>query len=85
MLEKLIASSDRGVLEGNNQKQADFLARMLVQTDPGKLHDLHMIMPSVSLPERFVRELAEAVHLPEHPVFFRQPQRRRLVCDRRFG
>lgn len=51
MLEKLIAPGDRVVLEGNNQKQADFLARMLAQTDPGKLHDLHMIMPSVSLPE----------------------------------
>ena len=34
MLEKLIAPGDRVVLEGNNQKQADFLARMLAQTDP---------------------------------------------------
>lgn len=51
MLEKLVASGDRVVLEGNNQKQADFLARMLAQTRPDKLHDLHMIMPSVSLPE----------------------------------
>ncbi|MCM1511827.1 MAG: malonate decarboxylase subunit alpha [Oxalobacter formigenes] len=51
MLEKLIAPGDRVVLEGNNQKQADFLARMLVKANPEKLHDLHMIMPSVSLPE----------------------------------
>lgn len=51
MLEKLVAPGDRVVLEGNNQKQADFLARMLAQTRPDKLHDLHMIMPSVSLPE----------------------------------
>lgn len=51
MLEKLIAPGDRVVLEGNNQKQADFLSRMLSQTSPDKLHDLHMIMPSVSLPE----------------------------------
>ena len=51
MLEKLIAPGDRVVLEGNNQKQADFLARMLAQANPEKLHDLHMIMPSVSLPE----------------------------------
>lgn len=51
MLEKLIAPHDKVVLEGNNQKQADFLARMLAQTHPDKLHDLHMIMPSVSLPE----------------------------------
>lgn len=51
MLEKLIAPGDKVVLEGNNQKQADFLARMLAQANPEKLHDLHMIMPSVSLPE----------------------------------
>ncbi len=51
MLEKLIAPGDKVVLEGNNQKQADFLARMLAQASPDKLHDLHMIMPSVSLPE----------------------------------
>lgn len=51
MLEKLIAPGDKVVLEGNNQKQADFLARMLAQANPDKLHDLHMIMPSVSLPE----------------------------------
>ena len=34
MLEKLIAPGDRVVLEGNNQKQADFLARMLAQANP---------------------------------------------------
>ena len=51
MLEKLIAPGDKVVLEGNNQKQANFLARMLAQANPDKLHDLHMIMPSVSLPE----------------------------------
>ncbi len=51
MLEKLIGPGEKVVLEGNNQKQADFLARMLAQTNPDRLHDLHMIMPSVSLPE----------------------------------
>ena len=51
MLEKLISPGDRVALEGNNQKQADFLARMLAEADPDKLHDLHMIMPTVSLPE----------------------------------
>ncbi len=50
-LEKLIAPGEKVVLEGNNQKQADFLARMLSATCPETLHDLHMIMPSVSLPE----------------------------------
>lgn len=50
-LEILIAPGDKVVLEGNNQKQADFLSRSLAKADPGKLHDLHMIMPSVSRPE----------------------------------
>jgi len=50
-LESLVASGDRVVLEGNNQKQADFLARALVQLDPGRVNRLHMIQPAVSLPE----------------------------------
>ncbi|MFP5392355.1 MAG: malonate decarboxylase subunit alpha [Gammaproteobacteria bacterium] len=50
-LEALVATGDRVVLEGNNQKQADFLARALVQLDPARVSQLHMIMPSVSLPE----------------------------------
>lgn len=50
-LEILIAPGDKVVLEGNNQKQADFLSRSLAKAGPGKLHDLHMIMPSVSRPE----------------------------------
>lgn len=50
-LENLLASGDRVVLEGNNQKQADFLSRALAQVDPAKLHDLHMIMPSVGRAE----------------------------------
>ena len=51
MLEALIAPGDRVVMEGNNQKQADFLSRSLAQVDPQKLHDLHMIMPSVGRSE----------------------------------
>ncbi|MDR3413359.1 MAG: malonate decarboxylase subunit alpha [Formivibrio sp.] len=51
VLETLIASGDRVVLEGNNQKQADFLSRALAKVDPTKLHDLHMIMPSVGRSE----------------------------------
>ncbi|MDR6236603.1 malonate decarboxylase subunit alpha [Pseudomonas oryzihabitans] len=50
-LESLLAPGDRVVLEGNNQKQADFLSRALAQVDPAKLHDLHLIMPSVGRPE----------------------------------
>ncbi len=51
LLEKLIAPGDRVILEGNNQKQADFLSRMLAEVNPEKVHDLHMIMPSVGRSE----------------------------------
>src|SRR5580693_10003330 len=51
-LEVLIAPGDRIVLEGDNQKQADFLSRSLVRVDPKKLHDLHLIISSISRPEQ---------------------------------
>jgi len=47
-LETVIVSGDRIVLEGDNQKQADFLSRSLVKADPKKLHDLHLIISSIS-------------------------------------
>ncbi len=49
--ELLIAAGDRIVLEGDNQKQADFLSRSLVKVDPKKIHDLHLIISSISRPE----------------------------------
>lgn len=51
VMEKIIQSGDRVILEGNNQKQADFLARSLEKVNPQTVNNLHMIMPSVSLPE----------------------------------
>src|SRR3984957_5772751 len=50
-LETLIVSGDRIVLEGDNQKQADFLSRSLVKADVKKLRDLHLIISSISRPE----------------------------------
>ena len=50
-LEALIVAGDRIVLEGDNQKQADFLSRSLVKVDPKKIHDLHLIISSISRPE----------------------------------
>src|SRR5882724_5219078 len=50
-LETLTISGDRIVLEGDNQKQADFLSRSLVKVDPKKLHDLHLVISSISRPE----------------------------------
>src|SRR5580658_3548732 len=50
-LETLVVSGDTIVIEGDNQKQADFLSRSLIKVDPGKLHDLHLIISSISRPE----------------------------------
>ena len=50
-LETVIQSSDRIVMEGDNQKQADFLSRSLAKVDPRKIHDLHLIISSISRPE----------------------------------
>jgi len=50
-LEALIVSGDRIVLEGDNQKQADFLSRSLVKVDAAKVRDLHLIISSISRPE----------------------------------
>lgn len=51
VLEHVMKPGDRVVLEGNNQKQASFLSQSLVQVNPERVHDLHMIMSSVSRPE----------------------------------
>ena len=50
-LESLIGCGDRVVMEGNNQKQADFLSRSLAKVDPQRVNNLHMIMPSVGRSE----------------------------------
>ncbi|HCD08712.1 malonate decarboxylase subunit alpha [Companilactobacillus crustorum] len=51
LLESVINPGDKVVLEGDNQKQASFLSQTLASVDPEKIHDLHMIMSSVSRPE----------------------------------
>lgn len=50
-LEAILQPGDRVVLEGDNQKQADFLSRSLVKVDPEKVRDLHLILSSISRPE----------------------------------
>src|SRR5258705_10682946 len=42
LLEASIEPRDRVAIEGDNQKQADFLAAALAKADPARLHDLHM-------------------------------------------
>ncbi|CAA2154913.1 Acetyl-S-ACP:malonate ACP transferase [Methylobacterium brachiatum] len=51
LLEAVLRSGDRVCLEGDNQKQADCLARGLAACDPGKVHDLHMVQSGIVLPE----------------------------------
>src|SRR5260370_20336423 len=50
-LESVIQSGDRIVMEGDNQKQADFLSRSLAKVDPKRIHDLHLIISSIRRPE----------------------------------
>jgi malonate decarboxylase alpha subunit len=47
----LVRPLDRVALEGNNQKQADFLSRSLAQVEPSKVHDLHLLISTISRPE----------------------------------
>jgi malonate decarboxylase alpha subunit len=64
VLEALLRPGDRVALEGDNQKQADFLSRSLVQVDPARIHDLHLLIPAISRPEHltlFERGIARRV------------------------
>ena len=51
LLHAVIEPGDRVCLEGNNQKQADFLARALTELDPARVHHLHMLQSVLALPE----------------------------------
>src|SRR5450830_1067119 len=51
LLYAVIESGDRVCLEGNNQKQADFLSKALAGLDPARVHDLHMLLSVLALPE----------------------------------
>jgi len=63
-LELLIRPGDRVALEGDNQKQADFLSRSLAKADPAKLNNIHLLISSISRPEQltlFERGIAHRV------------------------
>ena len=65
-LQTLLEPGDVVALEGDNQKQADFLSRSLVQVDPAKIHDLHLLISSISRPEHltlFERTIARKIDL----------------------
>ena len=77
LLNAVLSPFDRVCLEGNNQKQADFLAKTLVQVDVKRVHNLHMVQSVLSLPEHLdVFELGIASKLD---FSFSGPQGARLA------
>jgi malonate decarboxylase alpha subunit len=64
LLAAILEPGDRVCIEGDNQKQADFLARALVQVDPARVRDLHLVLSVLALPEHlalFERGIARRV------------------------
>ncbi|MFO1151748.1 MAG: malonate decarboxylase subunit alpha, partial [Alsobacter sp.] len=51
LLEAILEPGDRVCVEGNNQKQADFLAAALAKVDPAQVNGLHMVQSVLALPE----------------------------------
>jgi malonate decarboxylase alpha subunit len=49
LLEAVVRPGDRVCLEGDNQKQADFLAEALASVDKSRIHDLHIVQSGVVL------------------------------------
>ncbi len=78
LLHQVIESGDRVCLEGNNQKQADFLAAALAGLDSARVHDLHMLLSVLALPEHldvFERGIASRLDFS-----FSGPQAGRLAA-----
>jgi malonate decarboxylase alpha subunit len=84
LLAALLEPGDRVCLEGNNQKQADFLARVLAGLDPSRVHGLHMVQSVLALPEHL--DLFEKGLAARLDFSFSGPQAARLarlVSERR--
>ncbi len=83
-LHALIEPGDRVCVEGNNQKQADFLSRNLANLDPARVNNIHLLLSVLGRPEHmdlFERGIASRVDFS-----FSGPQSLRLaqmVEDRR--
>ena len=77
LLEAIIEPGDRVAIEGDNQKQADFLAAALAMADPTRLHDLHMVHSVLALRDHlavFERGIANRLDFA-----FAGPQSRKLA------
>ena len=51
LLESVIQPGDRVAIEGDNQMEGDFLAKSVAAVDPEKIHDIHLMISSISLPK----------------------------------
>jgi malonate decarboxylase alpha subunit len=77
LLEAIMEPGDRVAIEGDNQKQADFLASALANVDPARIHDLHMVQSVLALPDHlavFERGIANRLDFA-----YAGPQSRRLA------
>ena len=77
LLEAVIAPGDRVCLEGDNQKQADFLAQALTRVDPARVNKLHMLQSVLALPEHL--DLYELGIAEQLDFSFSGPQAARLA------
>ncbi len=77
LLEAVIEPGDRVCLEGNNQKQADFLAQSLARVDPARVNKLHMLQSVLALPEHL--DLYESGIAEQVDFSFSGPQAARLA------
>ena len=50
LLEAVVQPGDRVCVEGNNQKQADFLSEVLASVDASKVNNLHIVQSVLALP-----------------------------------
>ncbi len=76
LLTQILQIGDRVCLEGNNQKQADFLAKVLCQLDPAQINQLHMVQSVLALPEHL--EVFEKGIASKLDFSFSGPQAARL-------
>lgn len=64
LLETVIECGDIVCVEGDNQKQADFLSKCLASMNPTKVNKLHMVLSTISLGEQldiFEKGIAETI------------------------
>lgn len=51
VLNRVIKPKDNLIIEGDNQKQASFLAKAMTQVDPKSVNDIRLVIPSLSRDE----------------------------------